>query len=594
MKRIFIFLMLLVSIAVITSCDSDSSCEHNYKEVVYEATCVKNGYTERSCTKCEFSEIVNYVSPKEHTAEWRIVTPSTCSSNGTEIGVCSVCNQTVGSRTVEKLKHSYTSTKIAPTCTESGYDLHLCTLCGNSEKDNFTAPTSDHLENNGIITLQPTCDKIGKREYYCKVCNTFLREENIDVTEHDYMISYSKPSTGLEDGYTVYSCTICHNTYKGDYVPETIRANEIYEMLKDAMLEIIAKDKNGGEVSVGSGFFISEDGCIITNYHVIEAAYSLSVTKYDGTTLDVKLIGYDKEQDIAVLKAELKDQKYLEISNKIVKTGDPVYTLGSSLGLTDTFSTGIVSNVERNVNGKKCIQFTAPISPGNRGGPLVNEDGRVIGIVTLTAVDGQNINFAVKSSLIDSTSRFEPVEISDLYNEKLVENAYTILQNYIYVNRDGEDGEKYYILKTKEETPTTYGYNWYFVYDQNTNEIYTEMFIVADGMNVWSIKLLISSDFKYTVEFYDCSVNQLTLSATFEAKAGTDIETVSYNEERFNKAFSNVLNKYTDKIDTEVNEITQAKSIIFQSFLISMRFMNDTVNNSGTGVDMMLIGIVIE
>ncbi|MBQ8162859.1 MAG: serine protease [Clostridia bacterium] len=271
-----------------------------------------------------------------------------------------------------------------------------------------------------------------------------------------------------------------------------------------------------------------------------------------------------------------------------------MYTLGSSLGLTDTFSTGIVSNVERTIDGKRCIQFTAPISPGNSGGPLVNEDGKVIGIVTLTAVDGQNINFAVKSSLVASTARFEPVEISSLYEEKLEENAYIILQNYIYVNRNGEDGGKCYILKTKEETPTTYGYNWYFVYDQSTDTVYTEMFIVADGMNVWSIKLIIAPDFKYTVEFYDCAINQLTMSATFENKAGTDINTVKYSQERFDKAFSGVLNKYTDKTETGENEIEQAKAIIYQSFLISLRFMNDTVNNSGTGVDMVLIGIVIE
>ncbi|MBQ8162858.1 MAG: serine protease [Clostridia bacterium] len=305
MKRIFVFLALLAAIFVLPSCDGEAVCEHSYNETVHVPTCLNNGYTEKVCTKCSQTEIVDYVSPTGHAGEWKISVPATCTTQGTEINVCTVCDEIIKSRALDKTQHTFASTTVAPTCKDSGYELHLCTLCGYSEQNNFKAPTGVHTEGNGTVAAQPDCNTIGKREYYCKICNTFLREENIDVTEHDYMILYSQPSTEGEEAFTMYKCTICHDTYKGDYVPETIRANEIYDMLKDAMLEIIAKDKNGAEVAVGSGFFVSSDGCIVTNYHVIEAAYSLDISKYDGTKIDAKLIGYDIDQDIAILKAEI-------------------------------------------------------------------------------------------------------------------------------------------------------------------------------------------------------------------------------------------------------------------------------------------------
>ena len=138
----------------------------------------------------------------------------------------------------------------------------------------------------------------------------------------------------------------------------------------------------------GSGFFITKDGYILTNYHVIEGASTVKVTAYDGTTYDAAVIGGDKDYDIAVIKVEGTNFQPVVIGKSgSVQIGETVAAVGNPLGeLTFSMSQGIVSCVNRaiNVDGKpfNMIQVTAAINPGNSGGPLFNEYGEVVGIVS--------------------------------------------------------------------------------------------------------------------------------------------------------------------------------------------------------------------
>ena len=140
--------------------------------------------------------------------------------------------------------------------------------------------------------------------------------------------------------------------------------------------------------SAGSGFVLTKDGFIVTNYHVVKNADTVKVTMYNGDEYDAKYVGGDEDYDIAVIKVEAADLQAVTLgdSDKL-NVGDHVLAVGNPLGeLTFSMSGGMVSSVNRaiNVSGTpfNMIQTDASINPGNSGGPMFNEYGEVVGIVS--------------------------------------------------------------------------------------------------------------------------------------------------------------------------------------------------------------------
>ncbi|NLM46082.1 MAG: trypsin-like serine protease [Firmicutes bacterium] len=151
-------------------------------------------------------------------------------------------------------------------------------------------------------------------------------------------------------------------------------------------------ETSSGEKS-GSGFYIDQHGTIVTNYHVIEKAQKIRIINGNGViyTGDVMIKGYDKELDIAILSTAVKNEAFLPLGDtSSIKVGQPVYAIGSPLGLSNTVSEGIISAIR--ANG---IQTTAPISPGSSGGALINQNGEVIGITYAKMQGGENLGFAI-------------------------------------------------------------------------------------------------------------------------------------------------------------------------------------------------------
>lgn len=140
--------------------------------------------------------------------------------------------------------------------------------------------------------------------------------------------------------------------------------------------------------SAGSGFVLTTDGYIVTNYHVIDGAQTVKVTMYNGDTYDATVVGGDEDYDIAVIKIEATDLQPVTIGNSDeLNVGDHVAAIGNPLGeLTFSMSGGMVSSVNRaiNVDGTpfNMIQTDTSINPGNSGGPLFNTYGEVVGIVS--------------------------------------------------------------------------------------------------------------------------------------------------------------------------------------------------------------------
>lgn len=181
------------------------------------------------------------------------------------------------------------------------------------------------------------------------------------------------------------------------YTGKVLTASELYEKNVDSVVFVEANYPRGK--STGSGFVIdSENGYILTNYHVVEGSEDIAVTFSNSDSYTATLLGGDTINDVAVLKVSAKDLKNVTIGNSDnIKTGDSVLVIGNPLGdLTFTLTKGIVSATDRSINtGEHNIdtfQTDAAINSGNSGGPAFDETGAVIGITSAkyaaTGVEG--------------------------------------------------------------------------------------------------------------------------------------------------------------------------------------------------------------
>jgi S1-C subfamily serine protease len=149
--------------------------------------------------------------------------------------------------------------------------------------------------------------------------------------------------------------------------------------------------------ATGSGFLIDASGRILTNYHVIEGAETVTVQFEDKVVRQARLVGQDPNNDLALLKVDLNGLSVRPLTlgdSASVRVGDPTLALGNPFGLDRTLTSGIVSALQRQIQAPSgfsidnVIQTDAPINPGNSGGPLIDAAGRVIGINSQIATGG--------------------------------------------------------------------------------------------------------------------------------------------------------------------------------------------------------------
>ncbi len=176
----------------------------------------------------------------------------------------------------------------------------------------------------------------------------------------------------------------------------------------------------GGQQASGSGVFISADGYLVTNSHVVEGSQSLQVIYADGTQVDGQLVGADPYVDIAVIKVNGTVPAFAAFGNSdMLNPGEAVIAIGSPLGdFHNSVTVGVVSATGRAIETassyqmQDLIQTDAAINHGNSGGPLVNLDGEIVGINTLvirgtgsTADQAEGLGFAIAANTVQATSR---------------------------------------------------------------------------------------------------------------------------------------------------------------------------------------------
>ncbi len=179
---------------------------------------------------------------------------------------------------------------------------------------------------------------------------------------------------------------------------QTTDLSTLYAQLQNSVVEVLGQSSGrgfgqGGE-SLGSGILLDTSGRVLTNYHVVQGTNSLTVRLADGTEADAQVLGTDPTGDLAVVQASFPSGTNLVPAqlgdSSSLKVGQPVFAIGSPFGLQNTLTSGIVSGLNRTLSSSTnnsrplsgLIQTDAALNPGNSGGPLFDESGRVIGINT--------------------------------------------------------------------------------------------------------------------------------------------------------------------------------------------------------------------
>lgn len=239
--------------------------------------------------------------------------------------------------------------------------------------------------------------------------------------------------------------------------PAAGTVRDLVKLLGESVVQV--KTPSG----LGSGYFLNEDGYLITNFHVIEGESRITIEVYhqdDGqldrkSYRDVRIMALNKYADLALLKIEDKGApKFKPVplgDADNLNVGDKVFAIGSPLGLERTVTEGIVSTKTRQMQGLLYLQTTAQINPGNSGGPLFNLHGEVIGVTNMKIVFGEGLGFAIP---VEQVKYFIDRREAFAYDNDNPSNGYIYLPPPGRVS-DGDSSTRKIKLNAKQKKKTS-------------------------------------------------------------------------------------------------------------------------------------------
>ena len=181
------------------------------------------------------------------------------------------------------------------------------------------------------------------------------------------------------------------------------KLTRLVKKIQPAVVTVVVYDINNEVANIGTGFFISKKGHLVTNYHVLIGKYGAEVRTLDGNTYPVKfIIAENSPADLIKVSVDIPPKKvrWLEVDNELPSIAQQVVVIGSPMGLEQTVSEGIVSSIREIPSIGKFFQMSAPISRGSSGSPVVDMKGKVLGVATFQYLQGQNLNFAISSKSV--------------------------------------------------------------------------------------------------------------------------------------------------------------------------------------------------
>jgi len=193
---------------------------------------------------------------------------------------------------------------------------------------------------------------------------------------------------------------------------------EIIASVLPAIVSIRSETPDG--IATGTGFVVDSLGTVVTNLHVIEGASQVAVKLHTGEQYkQVRITSFDQDRDLAILRIPGFGLPTVKLGDSgDIKVGAKVFAIGNPLGLEESVSMGIVSSIRVRPDGTKVIQTDTAISPGSSGGPLIDDKGYVVGVVTFKIVGGENLNFAIPINYVRALLSFEqPMSLTDLAQE---------------------------------------------------------------------------------------------------------------------------------------------------------------------------------
>ena len=459
-----VLLLVLVCTFALSACDDTNQQQtpnsdhiHAFGEwtTTKKANCTEDGINERYCACGE--KQTQSVSALGHTNVIDDAVAATCTTEGkTEGKHCSVCSEVLVAQTpVGKLGHvEVIDAAVAATCTTEGKtDGKHCSVCSEVLVAQTPVGKLGHVE---VIdaAVAATCTADGKTEgKHCSRCSTILLSQAVVSSPgHQYNSGeITTQATCNQIGVKTFTCTVnsCRHSYTETYSLPTYTATELYNLSVKYVGEIVTYDKRGAELALGTGFVISSDGKIVTNYHVIEGAYSADITINNKKYTISSILAYDANIDLAILKVNATGLTAATVCKNPVSVGATVYAIGSSRGMTNTYSQGIITYADRVVDGVSHVQHDASITHGNSGGPLVNVYGEVIGINTWGISDSQNLNFAVFTGELDNLVYGTPMTLAEFYEENIV--PHEILKEWVTQNANGTGNFTEVVLKKEDD-----------------------------------------------------------------------------------------------------------------------------------------------
>lgn len=277
-----------------------------------------------------------------------------------------------------------------------------------------------------------------------------------------------------------------------------------------------------GSTWTGSGFYTTQDGNLVTNYHVIDGAKSLTITENDGKVYsgNVNIIGYDANKDIAVLDIDKTVKLFLKIGNSdTVVLGEEIYTIGSPLGLKNTISNGIVSSLRED----GIIQISAPISHGSSGGVLLNNKGLAIGITFAGIEQGENLGFAIPINEYTNLNKNHLWDLASFNSQNsTLEKPSNIILKQVGIDAittywDKVDKADYYRVYLSNSLNGTY----YKLLDENESDKWlwdSDYGVRTSGLKPGATYYVKVTAVKGTTESQASEVKSITLSGTVSFK----------------------------------------------------------------------------